>query len=121
MKFTIRFNAERRDGKGGVESHFNYLWQDPVVRVIIVIIKNSFISRGAGGATARMALFGTLSRQSADNETQLSTSPLQPCPKVILLDVLELEEEEDSELRKRKARATLQGGTDGQVTVTYRA
>lgn len=64
MKFTIRFNAERRDGKGGAESHFNYLWQDPVVREIIVIIKNSFISRGVGGATARTVLFGMVSRQS---------------------------------------------------------
>lgn len=40
---------------------------------------------------------------------------------MILPDVLELEEEEDSELKKRKARASLQGDTDGQVTVTCRA
>lgn len=48
MKFTIRFNAERRDGKGGAESHFNYLWQDPVVRVIIVIIKILLSAVGRG-------------------------------------------------------------------------
>lgn len=84
MKFTISFKAERRDGQGGAKSHFNYLWQVPVFQVI-VIIKNSVISSGGGSFGPRSQLRGHEQAEWTD-ETELPTSPLQLCLKVILLD-----------------------------------
>lgn len=120
MQFTIRFKAKRRHGRGGAKSHFNYLWQDPIVQVIIVIIKNSVISSGGERHCPRSQLWDAEQAECSDNETQLPTSPLQLCPKVILLDVLE-PQEEDSELRKRKPKTTLLGDTDDQVTLACKA
>lgn len=86
VKFTIGFKAERRDGQGGAKSHFNYLRQVPVFQVIVIIIKNSVISSGRGSFCPCSQLQGHEQAQWTDNETQLPTSPLQLCPKVILLD-----------------------------------
>lgn len=73
-KFTIRFKAEERDGQGGAKSYFNYLWQDPLFQVIIIIIKNSVTSDGGEG-TAHTAGYGTVRRQGSDYEARLLTSP----------------------------------------------
>lgn len=56
MKFTIRFKAKRRDRQGEAKSHFNYLWQEPIFQVIIIIIKNSVISSGVGRQRLRSQL-----------------------------------------------------------------
>lgn len=109
MQFTIRFRTKRRDGRGGAKSHFNYLWQDPIVQVIIVIIKNSVISSGRERHCPHSRLWDAKQAECSDNETQLPTSPLQLYPNEILLDVLE-PQGEDSELRKRKPKTTLPGG-----------
>lgn len=72
-KFTIRFKAER-DGQGGAKSYFNYLWQDPIFQVMIIIIKNSVTSDGGEG-TAHTAGYSEVRRQGSDYEVCLLTSP----------------------------------------------
>lgn len=110
IKFTIRLKAERRDEQGGAKSHFNYLWQDPIFQVIIILIKNSVISSGGWRKALPAQPAGDAEwAECSENETRLPNSLLQACPKVILWDVLEMAGE-DSELRNRKPRTTLPGG-----------
>ena len=123
FKFTIRFKAESRDGQGGAKSHFNYLWQDPIFQVIIILIKNSVISCGGWGKALPVQPTGDGEwAECSGNETQLCTSRLPSCPRGILRDVLE-RPGEDSELRKGKSRTRLllQGDTHDRTALTYMA
>lgn len=78
IKFTIGFKVERRDGQGGAKSHFNYLWQDPIFQVIIVLIKNSVISSGGGGG-GRHCLHSVLGMESGQRVMIMRLGSLPPC------------------------------------------
>lgn len=79
-ELTGRWRAERSDG-GGVESHFHYLWQDPIFQVII-IIKMLLSAVGAAQCTAGYRM---VSRWCSGNEVCGATHP-QTCSKLSQLD-----------------------------------
>lgn len=79
-ELTGRWRAERSDG-GGVESHFHYLWQDPIFQVII-IIKMLLSAVGAAQCTAGYRM---VSRWCSGNDVCGATHP-QTCSKLSQLD-----------------------------------